>query len=1000
MIEQQKLLSNPFPGLRPFETEEYYLFFGREGQSNELLKRLQANRFVAVIGTSGSGKSSLVRAGLLPILFGGLMTSAGSSWRVAIIRPGNNPTGNLARALSSHSVFGIAKEKDAELLASDTEMTLRRSSLGLVEAVRHAKMQPQENLLIVVDQFEELFRIKQTKGKNNSEAEAAAFVKLLIEAIQQTELPIYVVLTMRSDYLGECAQFRDLPEAINRSQYLIPRMNDDERREAIASPIAVEGGAITLLLVNRLVNDAGDSPDQLPILQHALMRTWDYWRHNHTASEPIDISHYEQIGGIANALSQDADKAYDELSDSRKRIAEKVFKCLTEKGPDNREIRRPTTIRELSELADEDEEEVIAVIRNFRDSGRSFLTLLETGSSSSGTLPEISADTLVDISHESLIRVWDRLRGWADEEALSARTYRRLAERAIEYGEGKSERMRNPALQFTLDWRERHNPTKAWAARYHPEFQKAMAFLDESKAAHEAEAAERERYQKEQFELSQKQQLAEERAVQAQALAAEQTRAASRLRKLVVALIVMFVLAGGAAVSAVRQGSEASKARQVAEEQKNLAENQARLADEARTDANLQAGRAEQESREAGRQAQLASERYQEAEKARKALIESQRKAEAEHLRAEEQAKAVGAVRLQTLNKLGGLYREAISLSLNYNKQKEAAKKFEEILEVYNEANVHSGQISALMSLAELYTGKADLEDKKKAVPYYRKALELFGPEDNSEKVTSLINLGGIFDRSKDAGEKMEAAGYYEQALAVGVDDVKRRISVYRNLGDIYSKSKEAGDIRRSIDRYEKEFTLLQEDDTPPEGQDENNSTSKVLALIDIGINYSKLGSEREAKTYFDKARKIRRPNPDVNTLMSIGKRFMDLGDKQRANRFYDEAVEFSKNAGDKKERADTLRQIGAAYSGAGDKEVAITYYNLAIVAYREIRDKGMEANTLKSLATVYRVMKRYQEALDKLNEAIAIYKEIGDKSRESITNQDIEIVKKLIKAN
>src|SRR5258705_36694 len=99
MIES-KQITNPFPGLRPFETDEYGLFFGREGQSDALIERLQRSHFLAVVGTSGSGKSSLVRAGLLPALRGGMMAGAGSGWRIAIMRPGSDPIGNLAAALA------------------------------------------------------------------------------------------------------------------------------------------------------------------------------------------------------------------------------------------------------------------------------------------------------------------------------------------------------------------------------------------------------------------------------------------------------------------------------------------------------------------------------------------------------------------------------------------------------------------------------------------------------------------------------------------------------------------------------------------------------------------------------------------------------------------------------------------------------------------------------------------------------------------------------------
>src|SRR5262245_40857753 len=204
--------TNPFPGLRPFEFHENHLFFGRDGQSEQLIAKLSASRFLAVVGTSGSGKSSLVRAGLLPALFGGLMGKTGSRWRVAIMRPGNDPIGALARALDAPDVFGTAEATSSSVQQAMTEALLRRSSLGLVEVTHQAQAAAGEHLLVLVDQFEELFRVEHSTTSQETENEKAAFVKLLLAAKGQRELPIYVVLTMRSDYLGECAQFWDLPE--------------------------------------------------------------------------------------------------------------------------------------------------------------------------------------------------------------------------------------------------------------------------------------------------------------------------------------------------------------------------------------------------------------------------------------------------------------------------------------------------------------------------------------------------------------------------------------------------------------------------------------------------------------------------------------------------------------------------------------------------------------------------------------------------------------------
>ncbi len=195
---------NPFPGLRAFLTEEDYLFFGREEQVNELLSRLRQYRFLSVLGASGSGKSSLVRAGMLPALEGGAMTSAGSHWEIGVMRPGGNPVQNLAKALFEMDLYDF--EEDEAIF--HLQATLKRSGLGLVEAIKQSEIEEGANLLIVVDQFEELFRFSRS-GQSQDE-QAAAFVKLLLEASRQSEIPIYVAITMRSDYIGDCAQFPDL----------------------------------------------------------------------------------------------------------------------------------------------------------------------------------------------------------------------------------------------------------------------------------------------------------------------------------------------------------------------------------------------------------------------------------------------------------------------------------------------------------------------------------------------------------------------------------------------------------------------------------------------------------------------------------------------------------------------------------------------------------------------------------------------------------------------
>jgi energy-coupling factor transporter ATP-binding protein EcfA2 len=543
---------NPFPGLRPFETDEYNLFFGREGQSDELLARLGRTRFLAVVGTSGSGKSSLIRAGLMPAIYGGLMSGAGSSWRIAVMRPGHDPIGNLAHALSLDEVLG-SPEIDDDVEATIIETTLRRSTLGVVDAVRQARLPEYENVLVVVDQFEELFRFRSMRANDpGTEDDAAAFVKLLLEAAHQREAPVYIVLTMRSDFLGDCSQFQGLPEAVNEGQYLIPRMNRDERRDAITGPAAVGGAEMSPPLVNRLLNDVGDNPDQLPILQHALMRTWEHWAARSRDGEPVGLEDYEAVGTMSDALSRHADEAYNELPDDRsRRIAELVFKALTERGGDNREIRRPTRLRELCEIAEASDEEVSAVVDVFRGEGRSFL-MPPAG-------VRLDLDTVIDISHESLIRNWQRLKDWVRDEAEGARIYRRLAEAATAYRAGEGGLLDDVTLGWVMRWRNRYTPNRAWGVRYHPAYDDAVSFLEESRAAREAEAAERERQRLEAVERERRERE------QAEQHAAEAARHARRLRFLVTAMAALFAVAAVAFVTALIQEQRAEAARRAVE---------------------------------------------------------------------------------------------------------------------------------------------------------------------------------------------------------------------------------------------------------------------------------------------------------------------------------------------------------------------------------------------------------------------------------------------------
>jgi len=565
---EKEVIKNPFPGLRPFKYEESHLYFGRENQIDEVLDKLAKNRFVSIIGTSGIGKSSFIYCGIFPVLYGDYPTDTSSKWEIFTMRPGVSPIKNLAKALVHNELIDFADSEKNSLSENIEYALLTKDSNGLVDSIKSKYQQYPRNYLIFIDQFEEIFRFKDID--THSHEETLAFIKLIANAVYQAEVPIYVALTMRSDFVGDCSQYPYLTKLVNDSQFLIPQMTRNEKREAIMGPVKVMNGNIDEALTQKILNDIGDSTDQLPIMQHALMRTWDYWQRTTSGKDAISITDYEAIGGMSQALSIHANEAYNELDERQKKICEKLFRTITEKSSEGRGVRRPTKLKEIASIADASIEEVVLVIDHFRSPERTLL------------MPpfnvHLDGETVIDISHESLMRIWVTLNKWVEEEAESSKSYLRLAENAEKHQQGKNSLLRSPDLQIALNWREEEKPTLLWGLRYHPAYERTMLYLDFSQKEFEREQKNKEKQQKRRIFLT-------------------------RL------IAGIFGLGGIVAVLLLL----------LAEEQRQLAEAQTK-------EANSQKKRAEAESLEAKKQKKIAEEQGEEAAKqSRIAQLESQR---------------------------------------------------------------------------------------------------------------------------------------------------------------------------------------------------------------------------------------------------------------------------------------------------------------------------------------------------------------------------------------
>ena len=485
----------PYPGLRPFLSHEAPIFFGRGDQIGSMLDSLEQNRFVAVIGASGSGKSSLVRAGLVPTVEQGFLGGVDTKWATITFRPGEQPFHNLAVGLQRVLSPTDASTEKARSGVEETpfvEAVLRSGPRGISELIEDARFPADKRILLVVDQFEEVFRFREryrsSGSRNASRSEATSFVRALLNAAESSD-PIYVVLTMRSDFVGDCDVFHGLPEAINRSQFLTPRMTRSQLRDAIVEPARAFGGSFENSLVDRFLNDAGDDPDHLPLMQHALMRTWQTAkeRSGRSGSEIVMTSKdYDHVGGARGTLSQHADVVLKKQGSERANVVRALFTSLSERTPDGRLVRRIAKIQEIADVARVPTTGVAQVVEAFAAEGRSFVMVDTDGA----LLPTSS----VDISHEALMRQWTTLNGWLEEERASIHMFQRLADQAKRWekdGHSRARLWTGPNLEEARSWKSERLPTTAWGKRYGGGLEQAMNFLDAS--VHEDAQMERRR---------------------------------------------------------------------------------------------------------------------------------------------------------------------------------------------------------------------------------------------------------------------------------------------------------------------------------------------------------------------------------------------------------------------------------------------------------------------------------------------------------------------------
>jgi WD40 repeat protein/class 3 adenylate cyclase len=392
----------PYQGLSSFEEADAGYFFGRERLVGELAARTVQVGLLGVVGASGSGKSSVVAAGLLPSLRAGLLPGS-ERWRHVVFRPGEHPMAELAAAV-----------------AGDAPRPLDGNALGAAIGAMGAD----GRLVVAVDQFEEVFTLCADAD------ERAIFIETITRAATQWPERIAIVLTIRDDFYGRCAPYPELAELLTTNQVLVPPMTGDELRRAIELPARRARLRVESALADALVAEVADEPGGLPLLSTTLVELWGL-----RESGWLRTDAYERTGGVRGAVARLAEASYQQLTEVERGIARRMFLRLAGMGEGDTVTRRRVPLAEFDVQADPLAPRVLARLTQDR-----LLTM---------------SDSMVEVAHEALLREWPRLRGWLEEDVQGHQLRQHLTQAAKQWeanDRDASEVYRGARLSAALDW--------------------------------------------------------------------------------------------------------------------------------------------------------------------------------------------------------------------------------------------------------------------------------------------------------------------------------------------------------------------------------------------------------------------------------------------------------------------------------------------------------------------------------------------------------------------
>lgn len=494
-----------FPGMQPFDEGRREFFWGRSRQVDDLLSILQSSRFLGVTGPEGSGKTSLVRAGLVPVLRSGFKGVAGNAWQFCFLRPGISPIENLASALSDVDTGSDAARGSLEW-QGDIVRLVRKDHTGLLNAWNSGRMDTERNLLIVIDRFEDLFTVsKQFVGGLAWDQEVNLLLSNLVRVLNAPNVPVYVCIVMQSDHIPSLYNFRMLHPYVSGGLYTLPSFRQDDFAQAVRNPLKRLGTDLTPEALGLLQAQFDNDLRNLAPLQFKLKALALSLPTGEALVGPADLMKTPPLERIVpDAL----DAFHDGLGEREQRVMKDVFSHITHPG-EGSSMRRPQTVRDIVEKRGIGREELSKLLTRFRDGFPGVLDVVEPFQRNVSHFMEWSPSerSVVNLTNTYPLRNWERLKKWIEEERRAEGFYLRLSNAALMYQQEQTGYLRPPDLDNFLNWWEEYKPHKSWSEQFNTLYDLTHEYLTKSRDTHVAELERKEAARREELRKARRRML-------------------------------------------------------------------------------------------------------------------------------------------------------------------------------------------------------------------------------------------------------------------------------------------------------------------------------------------------------------------------------------------------------------------------------------------------------------------------------------------------------------